>query len=94
MIEIGVDGCSQLGLVAFIIKFEEFSLIVALPIACCIRVIVLSTLRIHHLDLIIKQSHSLDFFFELEAYFNYLSLFFFLQHLHEVIDCAAVLVKL
>lgn len=67
MVEIGVYGGSKFCLVSLIIEFEEFSLIIALTAPCSICIVIFRTFSIHHLDLVIEQSHGLYLVFQLKS---------------------------
>lgn len=93
MIEIGVDGRSQLGLVAFIIELEQLSFILALPVACSVRGVALYSFRIDHLDLVVQQSHSLDLLLKHKSLLGLLLMFLPSQSPHEVLYGTAIIVQ-
>jgi hypothetical protein len=92
MIEIGVDGRSQLGLVAFIVEFKQFSFILALPMACSVRVVAIHPFRIDHLDLVVQQPHSLDFVLKHKSLLCLLLMLFLSQPPHKFLDGTAIIV--
>lgn len=93
MVEICVDGWSQLGLITLVVKFEQFSLVIALAVSCCICVIIFRTLCIHHFDLIIEQPHRLDLVFELEPCTLLVQLLGFSQVGKKDVDDIGIVVK-
>ena len=66
MVEVCVDGGSQLCLIALVIELEQLSLVIALAAPRSICVVALCALSIHHLDLVFEQPHGLDLVLELK----------------------------
>ena len=57
VVEVRVDRCLELGLVALIVKFKELAILLSLTAPSQVRVVVLVALRVHHLDFVVEQAH-------------------------------------
>ena len=57
MVEVRVDRCLELRLVALIVKFKELAILLSLTAPSQVRVVVLVALRVHHLDFVVEQAH-------------------------------------
>jgi hypothetical protein len=57
VVEVRVDRCLELGLVALIVKFKELAILLSLTAPSQVGVVVLVALRVHHLDFVVEQAH-------------------------------------
>ena len=66
VVEVGVDRCLELGLVALIIELKQLAILLGLTAPSQVRVIVLVSLRIDHLDFVVEKTHRCDLLLQLE----------------------------
>jgi hypothetical protein len=66
MVQVCINSRPQFGLITLIIELEHLPLIVPRTLPSRIVVVVLITLIVHHLYLVVHQSHSLNLFSQLK----------------------------
>lgn len=93
MIQVCIDGASKFGLIGLIIKFEYLSVILLRGPISPFRVIVLLSFAVDHLYLIVKQSHRLYLFFQLEFDIVVLQVFGFCELGQKDIDSVGVFIE-
>jgi hypothetical protein len=88
VIEVGVDGCSQLGLIAFIIELEHFAFVITCLLAG--RKVAISLVAlVDHLYFVVQQPHRLYCLPQLERLVDLVG---FIGHVgHKLLDVGLVI---
>ena len=92
VVEVGVDGRLQLGLVILVVEFEDLPLVLLCLNRRNILVIALIRLAVHHLDLVVEQPHSGYLILQLEGNMRLLEMLCLSQLGYEHIEGVGVLV--